>query len=99
MRPWRKKFLIAGILLLVAAFASIKLMIATRFPLDYIPRPLGYQLYGFIPITLDLLATLCFVIYVVSRPDTENLFPRTAAVVFVGGALALIWYAICFPNY
>lgn len=94
MKPQRKKFLIAGVLLLILAFAFIKLMVEIPFTF-----PFSREINGFVPIVLDLLATICFVIYVVSRPDKENLFPRTAAVVFVGGALALIWYAICFPNY
>ena len=96
MRPWRKKVLIAGVILFVSAFVSLKLMIETDFPVYYIPYPYGYLLYGAIPIVLDLSGTLCFVIYTLSRPDTENWFPRTAAVIFLGGLPALVWYVGCF---
>lgn len=93
IRSWRKKFLVSGIILFASTIVFLKLFIANS--LDF---PLIKELACFIPITLELLSTACFIVYTVTRPDTENLFPRTTAVIFIGGMLAFSWYVIWYVN-
>lgn len=92
-QPWRKKLLFSGIILFASTIIFLKFFVTNG--LDF---PLSNALSCFIPITLELLSTACFTVYTITRPNTENWFPRTLAVVFVGGMLAFTWYAAWYVN-
>ncbi|MDO4286107.1 MAG: hypothetical protein Q4C40_00110 [Eubacteriales bacterium] len=94
MSSWRKKFFIAGMIFFVITLIILALFLC--IPAIY--ERLSHEVLCFVPITFDLLATVSFAIFTISRPYTENWFPRTLAVVFIGGVPALVWYAIWFVN-
>lgn len=87
MSTWRRKFLIAGFVFIAAI-----ILFAAAAPAGLLDRA-SVKMLCYVPLVLELLSTACFTVYTVTRPNTENWFPRTLAVVFVGGMLAFSWYA------
>lgn len=103
MRLWRKKFLVIGIVFTAMFFlywiCGVDLILNFLHQLN-IPGEALSTLSIAIPVSIDLLATVCLAIYAVSRPSKRkisvlNIF-ITLAIIVIGGfpALYLLAYLV-----
>mgnify|MGYP006939722345 FL=1 len=90
MRLWRKNLLMVGFVFVAAAF--ITAVVFSQIDI------LNYTAEGVIPIVLEVIAAICFAVFAITRPYTENWFPRTLAAIVAAGIPAFVWYAIWFVD-
>lgn len=97
MRPWRKKFLLAGFI-----FIAVIILFEVTAYLDMLEF-LFPKVFCYFPIVLDLLASICFCIYTVSEPRGREKFGGNIVIGLViistGCLLAFAWLAMWHPEW